>query len=74
MLAAMATGSEHLSEDELLDSLACGQRDADGIARTPELLGEFSIEEAVQMGAFFEDPDEQLAFERAVEARGLRDQ
>lgn len=72
MLAAMATGSEQLSEEELLDSLACRKRAADGIARTPELLGEFSIEEAVQMGAFFEDPDEQAAFERAVEARGLR--
>ena len=72
MLGAMVAGCERLSADELLDSLCCGQRDADGIARTPELLGEFGIEEAVQMGAFFDDPDEQAAFDRAVEARGLR--
>ena len=39
MVAAMATGYEHPSEDELLDSLACGKYDADGIARMPELLG-----------------------------------
>ena len=37
-----------------------------------EVLGAFSIEEALEMGAWFDDPDEQAAFERAVEARGLR--
>ena len=69
MLSAMATGYEHLSEEELWESLRCSTRDADGIARTPELIGEFTVEEAVEMGAFFEDPAEEAAFERLVGER-----
>ena len=65
----MPTGYEHLSDEELLDSLRC-PRHASGQPQA-ELLGEFSIEEAVQLGAWFEDPDEQEAFDRAVEALGL---
>jgi len=40
--------------------------DADGIARAPEFLGEYSLEEAEQLGAFFDDPAELEAFERAL--------
>lgn len=42
------------------------------ISREAELLGEFTIEEAVGMGAFFDDLDKQVAFNWAVEARSLR--
>jgi len=41
MLNAMPTGYEHLSEDELWDSLSRHELDADGIARTPKLLASF---------------------------------
>ncbi len=74
MLKAMPTRAEYdaMSEEELLARANRFQLDADGVASEPELLGEFTIEEALEMGAFFEDPAEQAAFERAVEARGLR--
>ena len=68
---SVPTGYEHLSEDELWDSLNRFPPDASGKPQA-ELLGEYSIEEAVQLGAWFEDPDEQDAFDRAVEALGLR--
>ena len=64
----MATGYEHLSEEELLESLSVFPRDADGFAQ-PELLGEYSLEEAEELGAFFEDPAEQEAFDRALAQR-----
>lgn len=34
--------------------------------REPELLGEYGLEEAAAMGAFFEEPGEQEAFEQAL--------
>ena len=70
MLEAMPTGFEHLSKDELLDSLAFRERDADGIARTPELLAEFehfTEQDAAEWGAM-EDPAAEAAFESLVQA------
>ena len=70
MLEAMPTGFEHLSGDELLDSLSCGKRDADGIARTPELLAEFenfTEQDAEEWGAM-EDSAAEAAFESLVQA------
>ena len=64
----MATGYEHLSEEELWELLSVFPRDADGFAQ-PELLGEYSLEEAEELGAFFEDPAEQEAFDRALAER-----
>ena len=66
----MPTGHEHLSEEELFEP-ACAPRGPGGRPQV-EFLGAFSIEEALEMGAWFDDLDEQAAFERAVEARGLR--
>jgi len=70
MLGAMPTGFEHLSKDELLDSLSFRERDADGIARTPELLVEFenfTEQDAEEWGAM-EDPAAEAAFESLVRA------
>ena len=67
----MPTRYEHLSQEEPWERANRFPRDASGKAQA-ELLGEFTIAEAVQMGAFFDDPEEQAAFDRAVEARGLR--
>lgn len=66
----VSTAAEHLSEKELFE-LACRPRDSSGWPQV-EFLGACTIEEALEMGAWFDDPDEQAAFERAVEARGLR--
>ncbi len=69
MLRAMAAQDEPLSQmsdRELWDSMPPFELDQDGIARTPELLGEYSLGEAANMGAFFDDPTEQEAFERAL--------
>ena len=59
------TGHEHLSEDELFER-ACARRDPGGRPQV-EFLGAFSIDEALEMGAWFDDPDERAAFERAGE-------
>ena len=70
MLKAMPTGYEHLSEDELWDSLSCQERDADGIARTPELLASFPTfteKDAEEWGAMG-DPAAEAAFESLVQA------
>ena len=37
-----------------------------GMSQEPELLGEYSLEEAAEMGAFFDEPAEQEAFEQAL--------
>ena len=69
MLGAMDAQDKPLSEmsdRELWDSMPAFELDGDGIAREPELLGEYSLEEAEQLGAFFDDPAEQEAFERAL--------
>ena len=66
----VSTTPERLSEEELFE-LACRPRDPGGRPQV-EFLGAYTIEEALEMGAWFDDPDEQAAFERAVEARGLR--
>ncbi len=66
----MPTGFEHLSADELVDSLSCGKHDADGIARTPGLLAEFenfTEQDAEEWGAM-EDPAAEAAFESLVQA------
>lgn len=68
MLKAMAAQGKPLSEmseRELWDSLPPFDLGGDGVAREPELLGEYSLEEAEQLGAFFDDPAEQGAFDRA---------
>ena len=69
MLRAMGAQDKPLSQmsdRELWDSMPPFELDGDGIARTPELLGEYSLEEAAEMGAFFDDPAEQEAFEQAL--------
>lgn len=69
MLGAMAAQDKPLSEmsdRELWDSMPPFELDADGVARTPEFLGEYSLEEAEQLGAFFDDPAELEAFEQAL--------
>lgn len=69
MLRAMAAPDKPLSQmsgRELWDSMPPFELDADGIARTPEFLGEYSVEEAEQLGTFFDDPAELEAFERAL--------
>ena len=75
MLNAMPTGYEHLSEDELWDSLSCHERDSDGIARTPELLASFPTfteKDAEEWGAM-EDPAAEAAFESLVRGRAGED-
>ena len=70
MLNAMPTGYEHLSEDELWDSLSCHELDADGVARTPVLLASFPTfteRDAEEWGAM-EDPAAEAAFESLVQA------
>ena len=70
MLNAMPTGYEHLSEDELWDSLSCHELDSDGIARTPELLASFPAftdKDAEEWGAM-EDPAAEAAFQSLVQA------
>ena len=70
MLNAMPTGYEHPSEDELWNSLSCQELDADGIARTPELLGSFPTfteKDAEEWGAM-EDPAAEVAFDSLVQA------
>ena len=54
------TGREHLSEEVLFER-ACPPRDPGGSPQV-EFLGAFSIEEALEIGAWFDDPDEQAAF------------
>ncbi len=71
MLKAMPTGYEHLSEDELWDSLSCQEHDADGIARTPELLASFPTfteRDAEEWGAM-EDPAAEAAFDSLARGR-----
>ena len=75
MLNPMPTGYEHLSEDELWDSLSCHELDSDGIARTPELLGtfpEWTEQDAEEWGAM-EDPAAEAAFESLVRGRAGKD-
>ena len=74
MLEAMPTQAEYdaMSDSDLLRRANRFGGDGGETPAGAELLGEFSIEEAVQMGAFFDDPAEQAAFDEAVEARGLR--
>ena len=75
MLNAMPAGYEHLSEDELWDSLSCHELDSDGIARTPELLGtfeSFTEQDAEEWGAM-EDPAAEAAFESLVPGRAGKD-
>ena len=55
-----------MSESELWDSVLLGPPYRPGASQEPELLGEYSLEEAAAMGAFFDDPAEQEAFERAL--------
>ena len=74
MLGALATGYEHLSEEELRESLRCSARGADGIARDPELLGTFpgfTEQDAEEWGAM-EDPAAEEGFQALVEARARK--
>ncbi len=63
-----ATAFGHLSDEELLERLA----PPDEEQGEDQPLGDFSIEAAVGMGAFFEDPAEEAAFGSACRERGLR--
>ena len=65
-MAAADKPISQMSERELWDSMPSFKHDPDGIARMPELVGEYSLEEAAAMGAFFEEPGEQEAFEQAL--------
>lgn len=68
MLRAMGGQDKPLSEmseAELWEPLL-GPPYRPGVSQEPELLGEYSLEEAEEMGAFFEEPGEQEAFERAL--------
>ena len=71
MLEAMPTQAEYdaMSDRELLGRANRFERDADGVARGPELLGEFTVEEAGAMGAFFDAPAEEAAFNALVARR-----
>lgn len=71
MLEAMLAQAEYdaMSDQELLERANRFERDAGGIAREPELLGEFTAEEAAAMGAFFDDPSEEAAFNALVARR-----
>ena len=60
-----------MSEAELWEPLF-GPPYRPGVSQEPELVGEYSLEEAEQLGAFFEDPAEQEAFERALAAEKAR--
>ena len=70
MLRAMAAEDKpisEMSESELWDSVLLGPPYRPGEPpREPELLGEYGLEEAAAMGAFFEEPGEQEAFEQAL--------
>ena len=72
MLEAMSTQAEYdaMSDGELLERANRFERDADGIARTPELLAEFkhfTEQDAEEWGAM-EDPAAEAAFESLVQA------
>ena len=69
MLRAMAAEDKPLSQmsaEEIGESFFDGPPYRPGESREPELLGEYSLEEAAAMGAFFEEPGEQEAFEQAL--------
>lgn len=69
MLRAMAAQDKPLSQmsaEQIGESFFDGPPYRPGESREPELLGEYSLEEAEQLGAFFEEPGEQEAFERAL--------
>ena len=54
-----------MSEAELWEPLL-GPPYRPGESREPEFLGEYSLEEAEQMGAFFDDPADLEEFEQAL--------
>ena len=65
-MAAEDKPLSQMSEQELWDSVLLGPPYGPGVSQEPELLGEYSLEEAAAMGAFFEEPGEQEAFEQAL--------
>ena len=66
MLRAMPLHDSQRSQRFDADFWFDGPPYGPGVSQEPELLGEYSLEEAAAMGAFFEEPGEQEAFEQAL--------